>query len=216
MSPLVTSDFVGLDVHKAIVDNVYNNTNDYAHDTFTMPNFALKLINEHKLGRKTGCGLYNAVANSDGTKTINVYDIETDTYRQTRKYVFAFAQHMISEFRIGNYTRAFKFLTENHSTEAKICLEFLIKYTVYGIVTTKAIGESIHSADDVMFAGFNWVPPLGVIDAFGGVLAFQELALQILSDDFLAKIDLNEILSDIPNQIMISDRFSKQNKEGKR
>lgn len=198
MSPLVTSDFVGLDVHKAIVDHVYNNTNDYAHDTFTMPTFALRLINEHKLGRKAGCGMYKVVANSDGTKIINVYDIETDTYRPIQKYVFPFAQHMISEFRIGNYERAFKFLTENHSIEARICLGLLIKYSIYGLVTTKAIGENIHSADDVMAAGFNWVPPLGVIDAFGGVLAFKELALHTLSDSFLAKIDLNEILSNIP------------------
>jgi 3-hydroxyacyl-CoA dehydrogenase len=45
MAPLTTSDFVGLDVHKAIVDNVYNNTEDYAHETFVMPEFALKLNN---------------------------------------------------------------------------------------------------------------------------------------------------------------------------
>lgn len=29
MAPLTTSDFVGLDVHKAIVDNLYENTHDY-------------------------------------------------------------------------------------------------------------------------------------------------------------------------------------------
>lgn len=70
MAPLLTSDFVGLDVHKAIVDNIYDNTNDYAHDTFKMPEFALQLISENKLGRKSGAGLYQTIKNPDGSKNI--------------------------------------------------------------------------------------------------------------------------------------------------
>ena len=37
MAPLVTSDFVGLDVHKAIVDNIQENTSDYANGSFVFP-----------------------------------------------------------------------------------------------------------------------------------------------------------------------------------
>ena len=37
MPPLATVDLVGWDVHKAIVDNVYANTNDEAHDAFELP-----------------------------------------------------------------------------------------------------------------------------------------------------------------------------------
>lgn len=198
MAPLVTSDFVGLDVHKAIVDNIYNNTNDYAHDTFIMPQFALKLISESKLGKKSGGGLYKTTVNSDGSKIINVYDIETNTYRPIQKYGFPFARHMISEFKIGNYTKAFNYLTENHSIESRICLEFLLKYIIYSIITTKAIGESIHSADDVMTAGFNWVPPLGVIDAFGGIDNFKKLVECNLPSELLQRINIAEILVDIP------------------
>jgi len=198
MAPLVTSDFVGLDVHQAIVDNVYNNAKDYAHETFVMPAFALELINEQKLGRKSGCGLYQAVLNSDGTKTINVYDIATGLYRKKEKYTFPFASKMIKEFKVGNYKKAFEQLIKNHSIEATICIQFLIKYVIYSLVTTKAIGENIYSADDVMATGFNWVPPLAVIDAFGGIDVFSEIAKERLTGDFLPKVDINEVLKGVP------------------
>ena len=198
MAPLATSDFVGLDVHKAIVDNIYANTNDYAHETFKIPKFALKLVSENKLGRKSGSGLYQAVNNSDGTKSINVYDIATETYRAKEKYIFPFAKQMIKELKVGNYTRTFERLIDNHSVEATICAQFLIKYVLYGIVTTKSIGENIYSADDVMASGFNWVPPLAVIDAFGGTDAFKQIALNKISEDFLSQLDIDEVLRDVP------------------
>jgi 3-hydroxyacyl-CoA dehydrogenase len=198
MAPLSTSDFVGLDVHKAIVDNVFNNTNDYAHDTFRMPEFAIKLISESKLGRKTGFGLYQAVVNSDGSKTINVFDITSGRYRPRNKYIFPFAKQMIKEFKVGNYSLAFDKLLNNHSIEANICIQFLVKYVIYGIVTTKSIGENIYSADDVMATGFSWIPPLAVIDAFGGVDKFIAIAIEKLPKDFLSQININDILKDVP------------------
>lgn len=197
MAPLTTSDFVGLDVHRAIVDNVYCNTYDYAHETFVMPEFAIKLIGEHKLGRKTGCGLYQAVTNSDGTKTINVYDIASETYRPRIKYTFPFAKQMIDELRKGNYSVAFDKLINNHSLEANICVQFLTKYVIYSLVITKAIGENIHSADDVMATGFSWVPPLAVVDAFGGLEKFMQIAEDKLPKEFLSTINLKEILRDV-------------------
>jgi 3-hydroxyacyl-CoA dehydrogenase len=75
MAPLTTTDFVGLDVHKAIVDNIYHNTLDYAHDSFVMPGFVKELIEEGRLGRKTRCGLYQLNVHADGNKKINVYDM---------------------------------------------------------------------------------------------------------------------------------------------
>lgn len=198
MAPLLTSDFVGLDVHKAIVDNVYNNTSDYVHDTFKMPEFALRLISENRLGRKTSCGLYQTLINLDGSKTHNVYDIASDTYRPIEKYIFPFSKQVIRELKIGNYKEAFQRMVENHSNEANICLQFMIKYVIYSILTTKAIGESIYSADDVMATGFGWVPPLAVIEAFGGLQKFIEIAEDKLPEEFLSKLNLSEALKDVP------------------
>lgn len=198
MPPLMTSDFVGLDVHQAIVDNIYNNTMDYAHETFKMPDFALKLISKQKLGKKSGCGLYQTIINSDGTRTYKVYDISSNSYRSKENYIFPFAKQMINEFKIGNYKSAFKKLIENNSIEANICIQFMLKYVIYSISTAKSIGENIYSADDVMANGFNWVPPLAVVDAFGGVQNFIMIANKKLPKEFLSQIDITTLMQDVP------------------
>ena len=53
MPPLATIDFVGWDVHKAIVDNVYANTKDEAHAAFALPAYIAELIDAGHLGNKT-------------------------------------------------------------------------------------------------------------------------------------------------------------------
>lgn len=169
MPPLVTSDFVGLDIHKAIVDNIYNNTEDYAHQTFLLPTFAEKLISENRLGRKTGGGLYQLVRYENGLKRQTVYDINTGLYRDVIPYAFPFAVEMKKRISVGDYQRAFQELINNHSLEAKICLEFLLKYIVYSIYTAKEVGYNIEAADDVMATGFNWCPPLALLQALSAV-----------------------------------------------
>jgi 3-hydroxyacyl-CoA dehydrogenase len=78
--PITTADFVGLDVHKAIVDNIYENTNDYVHEKFVLPGYVQKLIDQKKLGRKTGEGLYKLIKNDSGDKRMMVYDIKLGIY----------------------------------------------------------------------------------------------------------------------------------------
>lgn len=175
MAPLVTSDFVGLDVHKAIVDNLLHNTSDYAHDTFKLPSFANELINEGRLGRKKGEGLYKAITNPEGKKSILVYDIVKKSYRQKEKYGFAFANDMISYIKVGRYEEAFNQLKENNSIEARLCIRFLLEYIVYALVLSLELCDDIFAADIVMATGFSWIPPLALIDAMGGKAIVQKL-----------------------------------------
>ena len=196
MPPIVTSDFVGLDVHKAIIDNIYINGIDFAHETFAMPEYIQKLIDRNKLGKKTGCGLYQTIINDDGIKTSNVYDIVTDGYRKRRKYNFSFAQKMIDEIRIGNYNSAIDVLVKDDSIEAKICKKFMVEYVVYSLVMSNEIGFSIYDADDVMASGFNWIPPLALVDAFGGNEAFIKFACE---QEINMKIDYQNVLKNLPH-----------------
>jgi len=58
MPPLTTIDLVGWDIHRAIVDNVYENTKDEAHDTLRLPAYMDKLMEKGVLGNKTGRGFF--------------------------------------------------------------------------------------------------------------------------------------------------------------
>lgn len=197
MAPLVTADFVGLDIHKAIIDNLYDNTTDYAHETFVLPEFAAKLINEGKLGKKANGGLYKTEVYDNGLKRRTVYDISSNTYRDVMSYQFPFAVTMMKNLRIGNYQDAFRILIENHSTEAELCLQFLLKYVIYSLVATERVGYDIHSADHVMATGFNWCPPLAIADALGTVTDFKHLVRERLDKEIQNGIDLEEVLASV-------------------
>ncbi|MEG2082635.1 MAG: 3-hydroxyacyl-CoA dehydrogenase family protein, partial [Oscillospiraceae bacterium] len=66
IAPLATVDFAGLDVHKAIVDNAYENIRDYNYKYFKLPDFTQKLIDNKYLGTKTKKGLYTTSKDEDG------------------------------------------------------------------------------------------------------------------------------------------------------
>lgn len=197
MAPLVTADFVGLDVHKAIVDNIYQHTNDYARDTFIMPEFAVNLVNEGKLGRKVGGGLYKVEVHDSGYKRYLVYDITSNSYREKMIFSFPFVETMVASYAIGDYKTAFTTLIGNRSIEAEMCLEFLLKYVIYSLNATNLVGYDIHSADDVMATGFNWCPPLAVVKALFGVENFKFLAKERLNNDILSRIDLEKLLANV-------------------
>ena len=196
MAPLVTSDFVGLDVHKAIVDNIYENTNDYAHETFVLPGFASKLVEQGQLGRKSGGGLYQLVKYENGLKRQTVYDINTGMYRDIIPYVFPFADKMKRYIAEGDYQKAFERLVNNHSQEAEICLSFLLKYIVYSLYATEEVGYDITAADDVMATGFNWCPPLAMYQALATVTDVKALIHERLSD-ICQRIDVDHYLADV-------------------
>lgn len=196
MAPLTTSDFVGLDVHKAIVDNVYKNTKDYAHETFQLPRFVEKLINEKKLGRKSGCGLYQLVKYENGLRRLTVYDLNSGFYRDVIPYVFPFADKMKRYISEGDYAKAFERLINNHSQEAEICLHFLLNYIVYSIYAADEVGYSIEAADDVMATGFNWCPPLAMYQALSTVADVKKL-IKTRLPDVCEKVDVETLLMEV-------------------
>ena len=196
MPPLTTSDFVGLDVHKAIVDNIYANTDDYVHGKFVLPGYVQKLIEEKKLGRKTGEGLYKLIRNDNGDKRMLVYDIATGTYRDVIRYSFPFALRMKAFLRDGDYDEAMRELIHNRSQEADICLRFLLRYIVYALYTAEHVGYDLRGADDVMATGFTWCPPFARMEAFSRVCDLGQLMKDRLRPEVLINVDIDHIIGE--------------------
>lgn len=168
MAPCKTIDFVGLDVHKAIVNNIYKNTNDIKNATFILPNFVNKMINQGKLGNKTNGGLYRIGTGDDDKKLKYVFDIASNEYVLVKKYNFSFASKMNQYFRNGDYGDAFEFLKKDNSKEANICKEFLINYIDYSLFVAKEVCDDMESIDVAMAEGFNWCPPLALSNVLLG------------------------------------------------
>lgn len=194
MAPLVTANFVGLDVHKAIVDNLYQNSCDYAHEDFQLPMFCENLIRKGFLGRKAGAGLYKVIVYEDGSKKHQVYDIEHSYYRDVMNYKFSFVETMLQYLKVGNYKAAFEELVQNRSIEAKICCRFLIDYVLYSLKVSKEVTEDVHAVDDAMATGFNWCPPLAIVEVLGGKEAFIALCKERLENELLQKMQFEELI----------------------
>lgn len=195
MPPLMTSDYVGLDVHKAIVDNLFLNTKDYAHSDFAFPDYAGELVQKKSIGRKTGQGLYKRIQQSEGQKELYVWDIETGIYRKMIDFSFQFSEKMKLLIAEEKYEEAFFELVSNDSQEAKICFSFLLKYIIYSLFVAREVGCSAHDADAAMALGFRWCPPLALFQLFSKVTDINRLVMEKMA--YIPGINPEELISSI-------------------
>ena len=132
-----------------------------------------------------------------GMKMCYVYDISHKHYREKIQYSFPFVEEMVTALKVGDYDTAFRVLIENRSQEADICCQFLLKYILYSLKTAELVGYSIHSADDVMAAGFNWCPPLAMVEAFSGKKQLKKLCENRIESSVLEQSDFEQLLDKI-------------------
>lgn len=163
MTPMTTIDLVGLDVHQAIVNNIFNLTQDNAHDTFEMPKYMEYLINNNHLGNKNGSGFYN----KDNDQKL-VFNIDKKIYEPIPKlnnYLIDQVKEYISN---GEYEKAYKILIESNTSEANIIQHFFARYISYSLSLVGSVVNTKEDIDKVMAYGFNWLPPCALIDLIGG------------------------------------------------
>lgn len=214
MPPLVTADFVGLDVHKAIVENIYSKTKDYLHKTFRLPDFVQDLIDSGKLGKKSGEGFYKTELDCDGRKIEKVFDLNTKEYRLKNKYSFPFAEGMKEYIRIGDYSKAIECLINNHSQEAEICLHFLLSYILYSLKTAKNVAYDFSDADVAMAAGFNWCPPLAMIEMISLSCDVKSLIVNRFDKNYLECLNIEDLFSQVNKSKYDYRPFFKSEKRG--
>jgi 3-hydroxyacyl-CoA dehydrogenase len=168
MAPLATIDLVGWDVHQAIVDNVYANTEDEAHASFRLPAFMQRGIKEGKLGDKTPKqgGFYRR-GQKDG-KDVEVLDPKTGSYRAMEKpAAIAFVEQMKQFNREGRYRQAFEVFAQARGAEADLARRVILGYVSYALNRVGEVAESAADVDTIMSFGFNWAPPTVIVDLIG-------------------------------------------------
>ena len=168
MPPLATVNFVGLDVHKAIVDNLYDKTNDGAHETFKLPGYIQKLIDQGKLGMKSGEGLYKTEQSEDGKKQRFVYNIATGDYDPLPKFNIAFVKEAQQKMAASDYAEAIEAIKNAPGLEGELCRYFIARYISYSLSIVGEVIETKEMADMAMGFGFNWVPASAYVDFLGG------------------------------------------------
>lgn len=167
MPPLATIDLVGMDIHKAIICNLRDHTDDRMHDTLVIPDYIDRMIKAGFLGRKTKAGFYKRLENGQ-----NVYfDPQTDEYIPAIEPHIGFVEKAKAQIHLGKYDLAFDVIKNARGSEAEIVMDILCMYVAYSYSLVGEVCNSedgINGIDNVMAYGFNWAPPSVIMTMLGG------------------------------------------------
>jgi 3-hydroxyacyl-CoA dehydrogenase len=174
LPPLATIDLVGWDVHKAIVDNLYANTHDFAHDQFRLPAYMQRGIDRGHLGRKTrDRGGFFRVEGKGADMRQLVLDPATGDYRplaESARPLPEFIENMKAAIRSGHEhgcRQAMEILCTAQGREAALLRRVVLGYVSYGLGLVGEVVDRPRDIDRIMGFGFRWAPPSALVDAIG-------------------------------------------------
>jgi 3-hydroxyacyl-CoA dehydrogenase len=179
MAPLATIDLVGWDVHKAIVDNVYDNVQDEARDAFVMPSYMVKLVERGHMGNKTPelGGFFRRVVGegrltegSHGRVENQVLDASTGRYvERTPAPQIPFVEEIKDLHRRGRYDEGVQRFMSAEGEQPDLARKVILGYISYALnrVGESEVVQNYDDVDRIMTSGFNWAPPSGYVDLIG-------------------------------------------------
>ena len=203
MAPLATIDFVGWDVHKAIVDNLVKNTRDEANATFVMPTYMQRLVDKGHLGDKTPerGGFVMRTGKGKETKAFVLDPRRGEYAAATPVTIPEVAAKMTRLHRVGRYREAFDVFAEADGADATLLRKVILGYVSYGLGRVGEVVEKPADVDRIMGFGFNWAPPSVLVDVIGAkrTVKLLEAAKLPVPRVVTAAAEQNQKLYDEPN-----------------
>jgi 3-hydroxyacyl-CoA dehydrogenase len=165
LTPLATIDLVGWDIHRAIVDNVYELTDDEAHATQKLPDYMAKLMDKGVLGNKSGAGFFK----KDG-KTRLALDPASNDYSPVDEIKLPnldYIDEVSHLYSMARYEEGLQVFLAAEGDEAAIARKVIAGYISYAFHRAGEVTETITGIDMIMGSGFNWAPPSVLVDTMG-------------------------------------------------
>ena len=149
-----TADVVGIDTLVKVAKGVYDNCpTDEARDSFNIPAWLQKMVDNNWLGDKTGQGFFNKTKGSGGEKEILTLDLKSFEYkpRVRSKFSTVEAAKPIDDL----YTRL-KMLVAGQDKAGEFYRHF--HYGLFSYISHRIpeISNELYRVDDAMMAGFGW------------------------------------------------------------
>ncbi|MBW2161014.1 MAG: 3-hydroxyacyl-CoA dehydrogenase family protein [Deltaproteobacteria bacterium] len=166
LTPLATIDLVGWDIHRAIVDNIYELAPDEAHETLKLPGYMADLMAKGVLGRKTGGGFFG----KDDAGGRIVLDPKTQNYvskSSLSRPDLGFIDEISNLHRVGRYVDGMRAFAEATGPYAAIAQKVIAGYISYSFHRVGEVTDDISGIDRIMGYGFNWAPPSVLVDTIG-------------------------------------------------
>ncbi len=149
-----TADVVGIDTLVKVAKGVYDNCpNDEAKESFVIPAWLNKMVENNWLGDKTGQGFFKKTKGAEGEKEILTLDLKTLEYgpRVKPKFATVEAAKPIDDL----YTRL-KILVGGQDKAGEFYRHF--HYGLFSYISHRIpeISDELYRVDDAMMAGFGW------------------------------------------------------------
>ena len=188
MAPLKTINLAKLNVYKPIVDNIYEKMQgiDPFVDDYKMPDKINKLMDIQSNEGVSPC-IY--------TKTDNVskvYDVKTNEFRDVQAYRIEWIDEINGLLREGYYDKARDVFLSIDTYEARFCKKLLVKYILHALMIAHNENVQLKAVDIAIASGYNWCPPLALIEYFGGKDTIKTLVKELKID-----IDVEMLLKDV-------------------
>ncbi|MEQ8910629.1 MAG: 3-hydroxyacyl-CoA dehydrogenase NAD-binding domain-containing protein [Vicingaceae bacterium] len=161
-----TCDVVGLDTLVHVAKGVEENCpNDEAKETFAIPDYVQKMVDNDWLGSKSGQGFYKKVKDDNGKSKILALDLETLEYSEKDKVRF----DVIGEAKkIDDLKERYQLMINSNGKAGDFYRKTF--YALFQYVTNRIpeISDELYRIDDGMRAGFGWqLGPFESWDALG-------------------------------------------------
>jgi len=161
-----TVDVVGLDTLVHTSNGVHDNApDDEMHDTFKIPDFITKMMENKWLGTKTRQGFYKSTKNAAGKREILALDLKTMEYHPKARAKFATLEQTKT---IDNVIDRYKVLVKGKDKAGDFFRKTFTAIFQYASNRIPEISDNLHAIDAAMRAGFGWdFGPFEIWDAIG-------------------------------------------------
>jgi 3-hydroxyacyl-CoA dehydrogenase len=171
LAPLATIDLVGWDVHRAIVDNVHQNTRDEAHATLRLPDSMARAMQRGVLGNKSGGGFWKREG-----KAQLALDLASLAYRPLAEWKLPkldFIARVAACHQVGRYAEGLEAFLAAEGEEAATARRVIAGYLSYAFHRVGEVCDSLAGIDLIMATGFNWAPPGALVDLMGAAATVE-------------------------------------------
>lgn len=149
-----TADVVGIDTLVKVAKGIYDNCpNDEAKDSFNIPGWLNKLVENNWLGDKTGQGFFKKTKGAGGEKDILTLNLKTLEYSPRVKPKFASLE---TAKPVDDLYLRLKMLVAGQDKAGEFYRHF--HYGLFSYISHRIpeISDEIYRVDDAMMAGFGW------------------------------------------------------------
>ncbi|MGV8981011.1 3-hydroxyacyl-CoA dehydrogenase/enoyl-CoA hydratase family protein [Clostridium sp.] len=160
-----TTDMVGIDIFKHVVNNVVNNVDDAAEKKrFELPGYIDTLISKGYLGDKSKQGFYKTVKTENGKKIL-MWDFNKEDYVDKPSVQIDIIDKCLMQKGASD---KLKTLVYSEEEEGKFAWDLLKNILLYSATKVPEIADDFKEIDKACRWGFNWdIGPFEMWDAIG-------------------------------------------------